>query len=105
MQIFTQYSYAWRNVLKILNLLFDTFHCAKLFLLKSAYVKSAYVTCHFCKHLNYLSFKSPYYLRKIINDINKLVMFNHDVFYGACDTYDLLMLLVRLKSDGFYATS
>ena len=44
MQIFTQYSYAWRNVRKILNLLFDTFHYAKLFLLKSAYV-----TCRFCR--------------------------------------------------------
>ena len=44
MQIFTQYTYAWRNVEKILNLLFDTFHHAKLFLLKSAYV-----TCHFCR--------------------------------------------------------
>ena len=38
-------------------------------------------------------------------DINKLVMFNHDVFYGACDAYDLLMLLDRLKSNWLYATS
>ena len=38
-------------------------------------------------------------------DINKLVMFNYDVLYDACDTYDLLMLLVRLKSNWFYATS
>ena len=38
-------------------------------------------------------------------DINKLVMFNHDVFYGARDTYDLLMLLVRLKGNWLYATS
>ena len=38
-------------------------------------------------------------------DINKLVMFDHDVFYGACDTYDLLMLLVRLKSNELHATS
>ena len=38
-------------------------------------------------------------------DINKLVMSNHDVFYGACDTYDLLMLLVRLKGNWLYATS
>ena len=38
-------------------------------------------------------------------DINKLVMFNHDVFYDAFDVYDLLMLLVRLKGNGLYATS
>ena len=38
-------------------------------------------------------------------DINKLVMFDHDVFYGACDTYDLLMLVVRLKSNWLYATN
>ena len=44
MQIFTQYSYAWRNVRKILNLLFDTFHYAKLF-----WLELAYVTCHFCR--------------------------------------------------------
>ena len=37
--------------------------------------------------------------------IDKLVMFNHDVFYGACDAYDLLMLLVRLRSIGLWATS
>ena len=29
-------------------------------------------------------------------DINKLVMFDHDVFYGSYDGYDMLMLLVRL---------
>ena len=38
-------------------------------------------------------------------DINKLVMFDHDVFYGAYDTYDLSMLLVRLKSNWLYATN
>ena len=38
-------------------------------------------------------------------DMNKLVMFNHDVFYDACDAYDLLMLLVRLESNWLYATS
>ena len=38
-------------------------------------------------------------------NINKLVMFNHDVFCGACDTYDLLMLLVGLRSNWLYATS
>ena len=31
-------------------------------------------------------------------NINKLVMFNHDVLCGACDAYDL-MLLVRLRSN------
>ena len=34
MQIFTPYYYAWRNVIKILNLLFDTFYYAKLFFAK-----------------------------------------------------------------------
>ena len=38
-------------------------------------------------------------------DINKLVMFDNDVFYGSWDAYDLLMLLVRLKWNGLYATS
>ena len=38
-------------------------------------------------------------------DINKLVMFNHDVFYGSCDAYDMVKLLVRLKSNWLYATS
>ena len=38
-------------------------------------------------------------------DITKLVMFNHDVFYGVYDTYDLLMLLVRLKGNWLYGTS
>ena len=38
-------------------------------------------------------------------DINKLVMFDHDVFYGACEIDDLLMLLVRLKSNWLYATN
>ena len=38
-------------------------------------------------------------------NINKLVMFNHDVFYGTCDAYDMFMLLVRLKSNWLYATS
>ena len=38
-------------------------------------------------------------------DINKLVIFNQDVFYGACDAYYLLMLLVRLRSNWLYATS
>ena len=37
-------------------------------------------------------------------NINKLVMFNHDVFCGSCDAYDLLMFLVRLKSNWSYAT-
>ena len=32
-------------------------------------------------------------------------MFNHDVFYGACDAYDLLILLVGLRSNWLYATS
>ena len=31
-------------------------------------------------------------------NIHKLLGLNHDIFYGACDAYDLLMLLVRLKS-------
>ena len=38
-------------------------------------------------------------------DINKLVMSNHDVFHGSCDAYDMLMLLVRLKSNWWYGTS
>ena len=38
-------------------------------------------------------------------DINNLVMLNHDVFYGSCDAYDMLMLLVRIKSNWLYATS
>ena len=38
-------------------------------------------------------------------DMNKLVMFNHDVFYGACDACDVLMLLVRLRSNWLSATS
>ena len=38
-------------------------------------------------------------------DINNLVMFNHDVFYGSCDAYDMLMLLVRIKSNWLCATS
>ena len=38
-------------------------------------------------------------------NINKLVRHNQEVFYGACDAYDLLMLLVRLKSNWLYATS
>ena len=38
-------------------------------------------------------------------NINKLVRHNHDVFYGSCDAYDMLMLLVRIKSNWLYATS
>ena len=37
-------------------------------------------------------------------DTDKLVGLNHDVFCGACDAYDLLMLLVKLKSNWLYAT-
>ena len=37
-------------------------------------------------------------------NINKLVRLNHDVFCGVCDAYDLLMLLVRLRSNLLYAT-
>ena len=44
MQIFTQCSYARMKVRKILNLLFDTFHLAKLFLLKEDCA-----TGHFCR--------------------------------------------------------
>ena len=29
-------------------------------------------------------------------NVNKLVMFNHDVFCGACDAYDLLILVESL---------
>ena len=32
-------------------------------------------------------------------------MLDHDVFYGACDTYDLFMLLEMLKSNWLYATN
>ena len=38
-------------------------------------------------------------------NINKLLRLNHDVFCGVCDAYNLLMLLVRLKSNWLYATS
>ena len=38
-------------------------------------------------------------------DINNLVILNQDVFYGACDAYDTLILLVRLISNWLYATS
>ena len=38
-------------------------------------------------------------------NINKLVKFNHDSFYGACNAYDLFMLLVSLRSNWLYATS
>ena len=31
-------------------------------------------------------------------NINKLVRHNHDVFFDAYDAYDLLVLLVRLRS-------
>ena len=34
-------------------------------------------------------------------DINKLVIFNYDVFYGSCDAYDMFMLLVRIKVIGY----
>ena len=37
--------------------------------------------------------------------ITKLFELNHDVCYGACDAYDLFMLLVMLKSNWLYATS
>jgi len=30
-------------------------------------------------------------------DVNKLVMFNHDVFYGFGDAYDLMILVVVVK--------
>ena len=30
-------------------------------------------------------------------NITKLVGFNHDVFYGACDAYDVFLLVVMLK--------
>ena len=31
--------------------------------------------------------------------ISKLVGLNHDIFYGACDAYDLLILVVMLGID------
>ena len=31
--------------------------------------------------------------------ISKLFGLNHDVFYGDCDAYDLLILVVVLKID------
>ena len=31
--------------------------------------------------------------------INQLVGLNHDVFCGACDAYDLLILVVMLRID------
>ena len=33
--------------------------------------------------------------------INKLVGFNHDVFSGTCDAYDLFMLLIGLEVIGY----
>ena len=38
-------------------------------------------------------------------NINKLVMFKHDVFCGTSDAYDILMFLVKLRSNWLYATS
>ena len=32
-------------------------------------------------------------------NINELVMFNNDVFYDDYDVYELLVLLVRLRSN------
>ena len=37
-------------------------------------------------------------------DINKLVMFNHDVFCGVGDAYDM-MFFIKLRSNWLYATS
>ena len=31
--------------------------------------------------------------------INKLVGLNHDIFYGSCDAYDLLILVVMVGID------
>ena len=38
-------------------------------------------------------------------DINNLVIFNQDVLCGACDAYDLFMLLVWLRSNWLFTTS
>ena len=38
-------------------------------------------------------------------NINKLGMFNHDVFYGSCDAYDLLILVVMLLINWLLAAS
>ena len=38
-------------------------------------------------------------------NINKLFIFDQVVLCGACNAYDLLMLLVKLKSNWLYATS
>ena len=32
-------------------------------------------------------------------------MIDHDAFYGTCDAYELLVLMVRLRSHGLYATN
>ena len=38
-------------------------------------------------------------------NINKLVRLNHDVFCGACDAYDLFIMLVMLKVNWLWAAS
>ena len=37
--------------------------------------------------------------------ISKLYALNHDVFYGACDAYDVLLLVVILKIKWLLAAS
>ena len=37
--------------------------------------------------------------------ISKLFGLNHDVLCGACDAYDMLILLVGLRSNWLYAAS
>ena len=38
-------------------------------------------------------------------NIHKLLGLNHDVFYGACDAYDVLLLVVVLGINWLYAAS
>ena len=37
--------------------------------------------------------------------ISKLFGLNHDVFYGACDAYDMLILVVVLRINWLWAAS
>jgi hypothetical protein len=36
---------------------------------------------------------------------NKLIGLNHDIFFGVCDAYDLLVLLIVPRIDWLYAAS
>ena len=48
---------------------------------------------------------SPNYLIKLIKDLNKYIVLDHDAFYGTYDAYELLVLIVWLRSNWLYATN